>query len=454
MIDQEKTHQILKAAEHPDKKVVEAVLLKAEAKKGLTPSEAAILLNTHDPDLVRKLFDSAAKIKDEIYGERLVFFAPLYLSNYCVNNCSYCGFHAGNSAVERKNLSLDEVEVQAKAIINMGHKRVLLECGEDKTKNPIDYVVSAMGRIYEARGKSGSNIRRINVNIAATEVDDYRKLKAAGIGTYQLFQETYHRPTYEKLHKGPKADYDRQISAHEKALEAGIDDLGIGVLFGLYDFKFEVVALITHAQYMEKKLGVGPHTISVPRCRPADGVEYKPEHHVSDDDFLMIIAVLRLAVPYTGMILSTRERADLRTKAFKLGISQASAASRTSPGGYGEGIGRGQFSVNDERPLDEVIKSVLDQELLPSFCTACYRRGRTGEAFMELAKPGEIHNFCRPNGILTFKEYVEDFASDDVKRVGLELITKYLSEIVDEKLRKGTEERLQRIEKGERDIYF
>jgi 2-iminoacetate synthase len=400
------------------------------------------------------LLNTAGWVKHQIYGERLVFFAPLYISDFCINDCKYCNFHRSNKSLKRRNLTLEEIGEQAGFLINMGHKRVLLECGEDSRHSPIDYVLEAIEKIYSIKTKKG-NIRRINVNIAATTVENYRKLKRAKIGTYQLFQETYHRKTYEKLHDGPKADFNRQIRAHERAFKAGIDDLGIGVLFGLYDWRFEVLALVSHARYMDKRFGVGPHTISVPRFRPGPTINYGPEHKVSDADFLKLIAVLRLAVPYTGMIISTREKPAIRNLAFKIGISQASAASVTSPGGYGRKTSdEAQFKLYDHRGLAEVIDSILDKKLLPSFCTACYRLGRTGHDFMSLSKPGEIHNFCRPNGLLTFAEYLEDFAVDGVYKKGYQVINFYLGKIKNRNLREQALKRLDRIRQGERDLYF
>ena len=347
----------------------------------------------------------------------------------------------------------------------MGHKRVLVEFGEDLDHSDIGYVCDAIRAIYSAKTTKG-NIRRVNVNIAATTTENYRRLKKENIGTYQLFQETYHRPTFEAVHKGPKADYDRQITAIDRAFEAGLDDLGIGVLFGLYDWRFEVMALISHAQYMEKTFGVGPHTISVPRFQRASTVTYESKHLVNDDDFLKLIAILRIAVPYAGMILTTRESPELRSRAFKIGISQASAASVCVPGGYnnspsplrgegrGEGDNAGQFEIADTRPVNEVIKSILADGLIPSFCTACYRVGRTGDKFMELARPGEIHNFCRPNALLTFAEYLEDYGDRELHGKGHALIERYLSEISDLNIREQTKKRLADIKQGRRDIYF
>jgi 2-iminoacetate synthase len=430
-----------------------AILNKARQKKGLGLDEASCLLNISEPELIQELFNTASRIKNEIYGERLVFFAPLYISDFCVNNCQYCNFHSDNTSLKRKRLNLDEIEQQVKILINMGHKRLLLELGEDPVNNDIEYVIKAIERIYATKTEKG-NIRRINVNIAATTVENYRKLKTAKIGTYQLFQETYHKPTYEKLHSGLKASYERQISAPERAFEAGIDDVGIGVLFGLYDWRFETLALIAHAQYLDKKFNIGPHTISVPRFRPAPSVDFKPQYPVCDDDFLKIAAVLRIAVPYAGMILSTRESPELRSKAFKIGITQASAASCTTTGGYGKIDSQPQFNVQDERKLEEVLLDIVNDGFLPSFCTACYRLNRTGEAFMELSKPGEIHNFCRPNGILTFAEYLEDFSTNGIYEKGYALIRHYLGLIEDEGLRRKTEERIEKIKQGARDLYF
>ena len=353
----------------------------------------------------------------------------------------------------RKKLTLEEVEQQTRVLINMGHKRLLLEFGEHPTETPINYVVDVIKKIYSVKEGKG-DIRRVNVNIAATTVEDYKKLKEVGIGTYQLFQETYHRATYEKLHKGPKADFERQLFAHDRAFEAGIDDIGLGVLYGLYDWRFDTLALISHGQYLDKKYGVGPHTFSVPRLQPAETVKDKWPHAVSEDEILKIIAILRLTVPYTGMIISTRETPGVREKAFEIGISQTSAASCTSPGGYGKETVLKQFLLSDERSVDEVIEGILDRDLLPSFCTACYRLGRTGQDFMDIAKPGEIHNFCRPNAILTLKEYLEDYASDPVKRKGEKIIQKYTKQIPSKDVQKKTIERLKQIEAGKRDLYF
>lgn len=455
--DQGKIFQILEKTKNPDNKTIELILNKAKEKKGLSLEEVGYLTNLKDKELINELFNIAGKIKEEIYGERLVFFAPLYISDFCINDCEYCNFHIRNP-MKRRKLSLEEIREETIRIIEMGHKRILLECGEDPINNPIDYIVSAIETIYSVKTDKG-NIRRINVNISATTRENYRKLKEVKIGTYQLFQETYHYETYKRLHRGAKSDYERQITAHICAFEGGIDDLGIGVLFGLYDWRFEVISLVSHAQFMDRYLGVGPHTISVPRFRKAPTVTYQPEYVVSDEDFLKIIAILRIAVPYTGMILSTRERPEIRKIAFKLGISQTSAGSKTSPGGYRNfSKEEAQFEIYDLRNLEEVIGDILSDKLIPSFCTACYRVGRTGEDFMNLAKPGEIHKFCRPNGILTFAEYLEDFAKNNGKKEiyekGYEVVEYYLNKIDNENIRKETIKRIERIKKGERDLYF
>lgn len=453
IVDENKIWRILEETENNySEKIVEKILNKALKKKGLNLKEVGSLLQTEKAELIERMFATSARIKNEIYGERLVLFAPLYVSSFCVNDCDYCGFHRRNP-MPRKKLSLEEVTEQVRILEEMGHKRLLLEFGEDPVNNSIDYVVNVIKTIYKTKSGKGE-IRRVNVNIAATTVENYRKLKAAGIGTYQLFQETYHRQTYQKLHHGPKADYERQLFAHDRAMEAGLDDVGLGVLYGLFDYKFDTLALVSHAHYLDKKYNVGPHTISVPRFQPAPTVNLNLPHKVREEQLLKIISILRMAVPYTGMIISTRERPEIRTKAFQIGISQTSAASRTSPGGYGKEEHLEQFSLQDHRNVDEVISSILQQGLLPSFCTACYRSGRTGETIMKLLKPGRIQNLCRPNAILTFKEYLEDYASEKAKKLGLKIIDQYLEKIPSYDIRQETKRRLKRIEKGERDLYF
>lgn len=445
----------MRSTANPDRDMIIRAIDKARLKKGLSVMEVGYLVNLKDPELTKQLFEVAAQIKQDIYGERLVFFAPLYVSDFCINDCEYCNFHARNTVLSRRLLTLDEVAEQTRFLIDMGHKRVLLELGEDPLNNGIDYVTKVIETIYSVKIPKG-NIRRVNVNIAATTVEDYKKLKAANIGTYQLFQETYHRPTYEALHPHgkPKSDYERQLMAHTRAFEGGLDDLGLGVLFGLYDWRFEVLALVAHAQFLDKTYGVGPHTISVPRFCPAPSVTYKPQYPVADDDFLKLIAILRLAVPYTGMIISTREMPEIRKAAFRLGISQASAGSVTTIGGYGKEVRQPQFTIQDERSLAEVIADVVEDGMIPSFCTACYRSGRTGHRFMDLAKPGEIHKLCRPNAILTFAEYLADCASDGLAEKGQKLIEDYLAQIDEPALKKETWKRLDLITQGKRDIYF
>ncbi|MDI6759109.1 MAG: [FeFe] hydrogenase H-cluster radical SAM maturase HydG [Candidatus Omnitrophota bacterium] len=453
IIDEKKIEAVLAATRSPSSQVILKILKKAREKKGLELKEAGYLINLKEKALREELFVAAGWVKNEIYGERLVFFAPLYISNYCINDCEYCNFHTVNNQLQRKKLTLKEIEEQVKVLIDMGHKRVLLECGEDPKRNNIEYVVEAIKRIYSVRTNKG-NIRRVNVNIAATTVSNYRKLKKANIGTYQLFQETYHRLTYSRLHSGPKADYERQLTAHSRAHAADLDDLGIGALFGLYDWRFEVLALISHAQYLDRILKVGPHTISVPRFQAAPTVIFKPQYSVSDNDFLKLIAILRIAVPYTGIIISTRESPLIRKRAFQIGVSQASAGSCVTIGGYGRKDSQPQFKIHDSRPLEEVIKQVVSDGFLPSFCTACYRRGRTGKEFMELSKGGEIHKFCRANAILTFAEYLEDFSANGLREQGRALLKVYLEKIENLYLRQETQKRLLKISSGRRDLYF
>ena len=456
VIDEGLIERQLEAGKKDSKGKILDILAKAGGAKGLEPDEAAALLQVNDRDLMEEIFREAREVKLKIYGKRLVLFAPLYLSNECLNNCRYCGFRRDNRLLSRKSLTAEEIRQQVRVLESLGHKRILLECGESNFSG-MDYVEKAIEAIYGTKN-GGGEIRRVNVNIAATTVENYRRLKAARIGTYQLFQETYHRPTYEALHDGPKLDYERQILAHDRAQEAGIDDVGLGVLFGLYDYKFEVMGLLYHARHLEEKFGVGPHTISVPRWRPAAGVDFEAPYPVPDEDFKKLVAVLRLAIPYTGMIISTRESAQMRTEAFSLGISQTSAGSCTAPGGYGKAEngdgGSGQFQVADHRTPDEVIRSICQMGYLPSFCTACYRRGRTGKEFMEMAKPGEIQELCAPNAILTFKEYLLDYASVETRKAGEETLHRHLKEVALGPMREETKKRLRRMEEGKRDLYF
>lgn len=459
-IDEQKIFGLLEQSKSASKKEVHGIIEKSKDAQGLSPYETAVLLQNDNRTSTKLLFEAAHEVKQKIYGKRLVFFAPLYISNYCINNCYYCGYRRSNKFARRR-LDMHEIENEIIALEAMGHKRLAVEAGEDPVNCSIDYVVDAIKKIYEVKDKTGS-IRRANINIAATTVEDYQKLKDVGIGTYILFQETYHRGTYKKMHpSGPKKDYDWHTTAMDRAMEAGIDDVGFGVLFGLYEYKFEVLALLLHSLHLEERFGVGCHTISVPRIRPATGVSLENfPYLVSDRDFKRIVAIIRLAVPYTGMILSTRESAGLRDQVIELGISQLSAGSCTGVGGYHKDIEKkaeetvGQFQVEDERTTDEVLKSVCESGYIPSFCTACYRRGRTGDNFMPLAKSGEIQNLCQPNAILTFKEFLLDYASDETRKLGENTIKKHLDEIPNPKIRKETVKRLKRLEEGERDLYI
>lgn len=458
-IDHEEIEGLLTEAVQAPAGVAEKIVDKAREARGLEPYEVAVLLQTQDETVWQKVFAAANEVKEKIYGKRMVLFAPLYISDYCINNCRYCGYRRDNKFIRRR-LSWEELEREVRILESLGHKRLAVEAGEDPVHCPLDYVLEVIRRIYQITGKNGS-IRRVNVNIAATTVEEYRELKKAGIGTYILFQETYHRPTYAYMHpSGPKADYNWHTTAMDRAMEAGIDDVGLGVLFGLYEYKFEVLGLLYHARHLEETFGVGPHTISVPRLRPAKGVSLdKFPHLVPDEDFKKIVAVIRLAVPYTGMIISTRETPEFRAVLLKLGISQLSAGSCTGVGGYGrhyieEQDDTPQFEIGDHRHPDEVIQDLCRQGYLPSYCTACYRRGRTGERFMALAKTGQIQNVCQPNALLTFQEYLLDYASPETRKIGEETMERYLAEIPSVAVREETVRRLERIKAGERDLYF
>lgn len=446
-----------------DKAAVRRIIAKAGEYKGLTAGEVAVLLEVTDDALLREMFAAASAVKKAIYGNRIVLFAPLYISSYCINNCVYCGFRQGNAAQLRRRLTPAEVREEVEILESLGHKRLAVEAGEDPVNCPIDYVTDIIREIYSVKDGNGS-IRRVNVNIAATTVEDYRKLKDVGIGTYILFQETYHRPTYAALHpSGPKRDYNWHTTAMDRAMKAGIDDVGIGVLYGLYDYKYETVAMFLHAEHLDRDCGVGPHTISVPRLRPAGSVNLQNfPHLVGDEDFKKVIAIIRLAVPYTGMILSTREEPELRDELINYGISQISAGSCTGVGGYhhnrqheacGPNDGR-QFEPSDQRSPDEIIRMLCGKGFVPSYCTACYRQGRTGDRFMALAKSGEIQNVCLPNALLTFKEYLLDYADERTRAVGETLISRSLGDIPQENIRAATAARLKDIEAGKRDLYF
>jgi len=456
----EEIEQTLKTTREVSAREAGSIIEKAEGLKGLTPDEAAVLLHCEDKDLIESLCRASERIKESIYGNRLVLFAPLYLTNTCINNCLYCGFRRDNLDLERRVLSEEEIRSEAETLIRDGHKRVLVVAGESPRECGIDYLERAIKTIYSTKIAHGE-IRRINVNVAPLHIGEFRRLKAAGIGTYQLFQETYHLPTYQKVHpSGPKRDYHNRLTALDRAMEAGIDDVGMGVLFGLYDYRFEVLAMLYHAQYLERKFGVGPHTVSVPRIEPAAHapISVNPPHAVTDVNFMKLIAVLRLAIPYTGIILSTRENAGLRDRLFHIGVSQISASSRTSPGGYTQGedtsVSDGQFTVGDRRTTTEVIRDISQDGFSPSFCTACYRVGRTGQEFMDHAKPGHIQKFCLPNSILSFKEYLLDYGEEELRKIGESLIEKQTAAIEDDHLRKATLKKLQEIEMGKRDLYF
>lgn len=463
-INDEKIFSILAEGKNATALEAESIISLAGEARGLTPAQAAVLLNVEDQALLEKMFATAQALKDNIYGRRLVFFAPLYLSNHCINDCHYCGYRHSNAQMARRQLTMQEIEEEVKILESLGHKRLAVECGEHPAKCSLDYVLEAIKTIYGVKNKNGS-IRRLNINVAATGVEEYRLLKDAGIGTYILFQETYHRNIYKAMHpRGPKADYDYHLTAMHRAMEGGIDDVGIGVLYGLYDYKYEVLATLLHSLNLEHIFGVGPHTISVPRLRPAQGVTVENYPHlVPDSDFKKLIAVLRLAVPYTGIIISTRERAEFRDELLSVGVSQVSAGSCTGVGGYKEEYGgnngsRGestaQFNVEDHRSPDEVVQSVCSSGFIPSFCTACYRKGRTGDRFMALAKSGEIGNVCQPNAILTFKEYLLDYASAGTLKIGLQTIREQLDKIDNGAVRMETQDRLGRLDSGERDLYF
>lgn len=434
-----------------------AIIDKASRLEGLSYDDIAALLQNEDAEVTRALFAAAGKIKHAIYGNRVVMFAPLYISNYCINTCKYCGYQACNQ-FDRKRLTKEEIIREVEILEQMGHKRLALEAGEDPVNCPIEYVLEAIDTTYSVKTSDG-NIRRINVNIAATTVENYQKLKDAQIGTYILFQETYHKNTYEQMHgRTPKGDYRYHLTAFDRAMEAGIDDVGAGVLFGLYDYKFEVLALMMHNAHLEEKFGVGFHTISVPRLKKAEGMDLDAFPHIlTDDEFKRVIAILRLAVPFTGMILSTRESEALRNEAIHYGISQVSAGSSTGVGGYKEreeGRSVDQFDVSDHRSPLEVVKSLLSQGFVPSYCTACYRSGRTGDRFMQLAKSGNIHNVCSPNALMTLMEYVEDFGDSELKNSAKQLIYKEAEQLENAQIRTLLMDNLHKIEQGTRDLYL
>ena len=439
--------------------LIDEILNKARLKKGLSHREASVLLACEIPEKNEEIFRLANEIKQDFYGNRIVLFAPLYLSNYCVNGCVYCPYHAKNKHIPRRKLSQEEIEKEVIALQDMGHKRLAIEAGEDPVNNPLEYILESIKTIYSIKHKNGA-IRRVNVNIAATTVENYRKLHEAGIGTYILFQETYHKESYEKLHPtGPKHNYKWHTEAMDRAMQGGIDDVGLGVLFGLESYRYEFAALLMHAEHLEAVYGVGPHTISVPRIRKADDIDPDTfDNGIDDDTFAKIVACIRIAVPYTGMIVSTRESEKCRERLLHLGISQISGGSKTSVGGYfnpmPEKEESAQFDISDRRPLDEVLRWLMQLGYLPSFCTACYGSGRTGDRFMEICKKQQIHNFCHPNAIMTLKEYLEDYASEETRKVGEALIANELKALENSKIKEVVEEDLVKIAHGERNFKF
>ncbi len=446
-------------ANKSNKELINSIIEKAKDMKGISHREAAVLLECDLWEENERMYQLAKEIKDKFYGNRIVMFAPLYLSNYCVNGCVYCPYHHQNKHIARKKLTQEEIKREVIALQDMGHKRLALEAGEDPVNNPIEYILECINTIYSIKHKNGA-IRRVNVNIAATTHENYRKLKEAGIGTYILFQETYNKESYEKLHPtGPKHNYAYHTEAMDRAMEAGIDDVGLGVLFGLNLYRYDFVGMLMHAEHLEAALGVGPHTISVPRIRPAEDINPGDfDNSISDEMFEKIVAILRIAVPYTGMIVSTRESKKTRERVLQLGISQLSGGSRTSVGGYAEeeeeDDNSKQFDVEDKRTLDQVVNWLLDMGFIPSFCTACYREGRTGDRFMKLVKSGQIANCCQPNALMTLKEYLEDYASEDTKHKGEALIEKEIERVTNEKVKTIAKDYLVQVHEGKRDFRF
>ena len=435
--------------------LIDSILKKARLRKGLSHREASVLLACQMEEKNHEIYKLAEQIKKDFYGNRIVMFAPLYLSNYCVNGCTYCPYHLKNKHIARKQLTQEEIRKEVIALQDMGHKRLALEAGEDPVRNTMDYYLDSINTIYSIKHKNGA-IRRVNINIAATTVDNYRLLKEAGIGTYILFQETYHKESYLTLHPtGPKHDYNYHTEAMDRAMEGGVDDVGIGVLFGLDKYRYEFAGLLMHAEHLEAAFGVGPHTISVPRLRHADDINADEfDNGIDDDTFAKIVACIRIAVPYTGMIISTRESQKCRERVLHLGVSQISGGSRTSVGGYCEpepdDAKSEQFDVSDTRTLDEVVRWLMEMDYIPSFCTACYREGRTGDRFMSLCKSGQIQNCCHPNALMTLKEYLMDYASPETKAIGDRLIAKEVGNVPNEKARAVVLENLRLIEQNNR----
>jgi len=458
-IDKKKLYKLIQG-EAPTKQQLNDILARALKLKGLGLEDVAALLRVENHEQIYEIMEVAKKVKQEIYGKRLVIFAPLYTGNRCVNNCLYCSFRRDNKSIKRKILDMHEIETEVKELLHEGHKRLLLICGETPA-NDINYICDAIRTTY-AVNLNGHSVRRINVELAPMSIEDFQQLKKEKIGTYVCFQETYDPDLYKIYHPNdtPKADYENRLLVMDRAMEGGIDDVGLGVLFGLADYRFEILALMEHANHLEEAFGCGPHTISFPRIEPAEGAPLPEQipHKVSDDDFKKIIAIIRIALPYTGIILSTRESDELRTELFQYGISQISAGSRTNPGAYAnetKGFKTGsQFQLGDHRNLDEVISSMIDGGYIPSFCTGCYRKGRVGHDFMDLAKPGLIKEYCMPNAIFTFREYLNDFATPETKEKGMKLIKELVAEIGKEKLKKTIADTIDKIDEGERDIYL
>ncbi len=456
IVREKEIQEALEQAPRPDATQVAEILARAREMHGLAPADVATLCCVEDPDQLRELYRTARKVKEEIYGRRLVMFTPLYVSNLCANDCAYCSFRSSNRSLVRRALTQDEIARETRTLTAEGHKRVLLVAGEAYPREGFDYILDAIDTVYAA-GRGSDEIRRINVNVAPLEVEQFAQLRAAGIGTYQIFQETYDRKVYSTVHlRGRKSDYDWRIEAMDRAFQGGIEDVGVGVLFGLADWRFELLALQQHILHLEDRFGVGPHTISVPRLEPADGAQLAsdPPFPVDGESFRKIVAILRLMVPYTGIIMSTRETAEIRRTTFALGVSQISAGSRTNPGGYSDdssGTGA-QFSLGDHRALDEVVRDVAQLGYVPSFCTGCYRLGRVGADFMDLARPGDIKHHCDPNGLSSFLEYLRDYASEETREIGRKCIHSVLEEMSPEPRRRA-QKMLEKVGRGESDVF-
>lgn len=460
IIDEKYIFELIEKYKNPDTVLIDEIIAEAKLAKGLSLEQVAALINIEKDDDLNKLFDVAKQIKEQIYGKRVVLFAPLYLSNFCTNNCLYCGFRIDNKDIHRTALNQDEIREEVVEILNQGHKRILVLTGAHSKKSSLEYLIESIGTIYSTQNNIGSNIRRINVEIEPLNNEEFRRISEVPIGTYTVFQETYHKETYNKVHlAGKKMDYNWRIEVMHRALSNGLHDVGIGALFGLFDYRFEVVSLISHAMNLDKEFNVGPHTISIPRLCYAQNAPYSAigQYTVSDRNFKKLVAVLRLAVPYTGMILSTRENSKLRMELLDLGISQISAGSKTNPGGYKQAVydeeERSQFHLNDSRTSGEVIKDIIELGFIPSFCTSCYRVGRVGEKFMEIAKPGNIKTFCQPNALITLQEYINDYADEEIKIKGNQLIDSVI-ELLPEQEKRITKKMIDDINSGTRDIYL